>query len=200
MLHAGIRARFIAASFLITVMNMMVFIPKSEASCGAVTCFVVIGSQQQVPQAGLLTVNSIYNYTPMRLLDGTSGVIPAVDQGSRQMILDHHKEARTITQQATLDLNYGVTDRFGLQITVPYMWRTHKHIDGLGEDGPNGEGEATSFSSNGIGDIRVGLKYNVLPTLRRRRYYRTQWTRSSSLGQLPVARCRQPSAPRRRPR
>src|SRR5574341_42369 len=166
MLHAGIRARFIAASFLITVMNMMVFIPKSEASCGAVTCFVVIGSQQQVPQAGLLTVNSIYNYTPMRLLDGTSGVIPAVDQGSRQMILDHHKEARTITQQATLDLNYGVTDRFGLQITVPYMWRTHKHIDGLGEDGPNGQGEATSFSSNGIGDIRVGLKYNVLPTLR----------------------------------
>ena len=45
------------------------------------------------------------------------------------------------------------------------MWRTHKHIDGLGEDGVNGEGEATNFSANGIGDMRVGLKYNVLPTL-----------------------------------
>ena len=54
----------------------------AQASCGAVTCFVVIGSQQQVPQAGLLTVNTIYNYTPMRLLDGTSGVIPAVDQAN----------------------------------------------------------------------------------------------------------------------
>ena len=70
----------------------------TQASCGAVTCFVVIGSQQQVPLAGLLTVNTIYNYTPMRLLDGTSGVIPAVDQATREMILDHHQETRTITQ------------------------------------------------------------------------------------------------------
>ena len=140
-------------------------VQQAQASCGAVTCFVVIGSQQQVPQAGLLTVNTIYNYTPMRVLDGTSGVIPAVDQASREMILDHHKETRTITQQATLDLNYGVTDRFGLQLTLPYVWRTHKHIDGLGEGGTNGEGEPSNFSANGIGDIRVGAKYNVLPTL-----------------------------------
>ncbi|HXC67840.1 MAG TPA: transporter [Nitrospiraceae bacterium] len=136
----------------------------AQASCGAVTCFVVIGSQQQVPQAGLLTVNTIYNYTPMRVLDGTSGIIPAVDQSTREMILGHHKETRTITQQATLDLNYGVTDRFGLQLTLPYVWRTHKHIDGLGEDN-GGAGEASNFSANGIGDIRVGAKYNVLPTL-----------------------------------
>jgi len=141
-------------------------VQPAQASCGAVTCFVVIGSQQQVPQAGLLTVNAIYNYTPMRLLDGTNGVIPAVDQAERQMILDHHQETRTITQQATLDLNYGLTDRFGLQLTLPYMWRTHKHIDGLGEAGTNGEGESTNFSSDGIGDLRVGLKYNLLPTLR----------------------------------
>lgn len=141
-------------------------VQQAQASCGAVTCFVVIGSQQQVPQAGLLTVNAIYNYTPMRLLGGTNGVISAVDQADRQMILDHHQETRTITQQTTLDLNYGLTDRFGLQLTLPYMWRTHKHIDGLGEGGTNGEGEPSNFSANGIGDMRVGLKYNVLPTLR----------------------------------
>jgi hypothetical protein len=139
---------------------------QAQASCGAVTCFVVIGSQQQVPSAGLLTVNTIYNYTPMRVLDGTNGVIPGIDQGVRQLILDHHQETRTITQQATLDLNYGLTERFGLQLTLPYAWRTHKHIDGLGEDGANGEGEATNFSANGLQDIRVGLKYNMLPTLR----------------------------------
>jgi hypothetical protein len=138
----------------------------AQASCGAVTCFVVIGSQQQVPQAGLLTVNAIYNYTPMRLLGGTDGVIPAVDQATRQMILGHHQETRTITQQATLDLNYGLSDRFGLQLTLPYMWRTHKHIDGIGEDGINGEGAPSNFSGNGIGDIRAGIKYNLLPTLR----------------------------------
>jgi hypothetical protein len=139
---------------------------QAQASCGAVTCFVVIGSQQQVPTAGLLTVNTMYNYTPMRVLDGTNGIIPAVDQSSREMILDHHQETRTITQQATLDLNYGLTDRIGLQLTLPYMWRTHKHIDGLGEEGTDGSGQSTNFSANGIGDIRVGAKYNVLPTLR----------------------------------
>ncbi len=152
-------------SFALVVFSWL-GVQTAQASCGAVTCFVVIGSQQQVPQAGLLTVNAIYNYTPMRLLGGTNGVISAVDQADRTMILDHHQETRTITQQTTLDLNYGLTDRIGLQLTLPYMWRTHKHIDGLGEGGVNGEGDASNFSANGIGDIRAGLKYNVLPTLR----------------------------------
>ncbi len=138
----------------------------AQASCGAVSCFVTIGSQQQVAQEGLLTFNGIYNYTPMRLLPGTNGIIPGVDTTQRQMILDHHQETRTITQTATFDLNYGITERLGLEVTIPYMWRTHHHIDGLGEDGPNGEGESTTFSSDGLGDMRVGVKYNVLPTLR----------------------------------
>jgi hypothetical protein len=138
----------------------------AQASCGAVSCFITIGSQQQVAQQGLLTVNGIYSYTPMRLLPRTSGVIPGVDTTQRQMILDHHQETRTITQMATVDLNYGITERLGLQITIPYMWRTHHHIDGLGEEGPNGEGESTTFSSDGLGDMRVGVKYNVLATLR----------------------------------
>lgn len=159
------RAGLASLCALLLVASLIAPTP-SRASCGAVTCFVVIGSQQQVPQAGVLTVNALYNYTPMRVLDGTNGVISAVDQATRQMILDHHQETRTITQQATLDLNYGLTERFGLQLTLPYMWRTHHHIDGLGEDGANGEGEPSSFSANGIGDIRAGLKYNMLPTLR----------------------------------
>lgn len=138
----------------------------AQASCGAVTCFVVIGSQQQVPQAGLLTFNTIYNYTPMRLLDGTNGVIPAIDQHDQRMILDHHREIRTITQTATFDLNYGITDRLGIQVTIPYLWRTHKHLDALGEGGPNGNGELVPFKDNGIGDVTFTGKYNILPTLR----------------------------------
>ena len=59
-------------------------VQQAKASCGAVSCFVVIGSQQQVPQAGLLTVNAIYNYTPMRVLEGTNGVIPGLDQATRR--------------------------------------------------------------------------------------------------------------------
>ena len=54
-------------------------VQQAQASYGAVSCFVVIGSQQQVPSAGLLTVNTIYTYTPMRLLSGTNRVIPGID-------------------------------------------------------------------------------------------------------------------------
>ncbi len=156
------------SAFILCAISIGVVIlaaPAAQASCGAVQCFVVIGSQQQVPQKGLLTVNGIYNYTPMRTLDGTSGIISAVDQSGRRLILDHHQETRTITQTFTMNLNYGVTDRFGLEVNVPYVKRTHKHIDGLGEDN-GGAGEPTTFFDNGIGDIRVTAKYNVLPTLR----------------------------------
>ena len=140
--------------------------PPAEASCGSVTCFVIIGSQQQVPQKGLLTVNGIYNYTPMRVQNGTSAIIAAVEPADRRLILDHHQEIQTITQTYTLNLNYGVTDRFGFEANLPFLSRQHKHMDGLGEDGVMGEGEMQSFSNNGLGDIRLTAKYNVLPTLR----------------------------------
>jgi hypothetical protein len=141
-------------------------VQTAHGSCGSVTCFVVIGSQQQVSPKGLLTVNGFYNYTPQgTLLSGTDGVIPAVDLDNRQLILGHHKEIRTITQMYTLDLNYGVTDRFGIQLAIPYKKIKHRHFDGLGEVN-GGAGEETRFSDNGFGDIFINAKYNVLPSLR----------------------------------
>jgi Putative MetA-pathway of phenol degradation len=137
----------------------------AQASCGSVTCFVVIGSQQQVSPKGLLTVNAFYNYTPQgTLLNGTDGVIPAVDLDNRQLILGHHRELRTISQMYTLDLNYGVTDRFGIEVAIPYKRIKHQHLDGLGEAN-GGAGELTRFSDNGIGDVLINAKYNLLPTL-----------------------------------
>jgi len=118
-----------------------------------------------VSPAGLLTVNAFYNYTPQgTLLSGTNGVIPAVDLDNREMILGHHQEIQTISQMYTLDLNYGVTDRFGIQVAIPYKRISHQHIDGLGEAN-GGAGEFTEFSDNGIGDILINAKYNLLPTL-----------------------------------
>jgi hypothetical protein len=125
----------------------------------------VIGSAQQVSPAGLLTVNTFYTYTPQgTLLSGTNGVIPAVDLDHRQLILGHHHEIRTISQMYTLDLNYGVTDQFGIEVAIPYKRIKHQHIDGLGEVN-GGAGELTRFSDNGIGDIFINAKYNMLPTL-----------------------------------
>lgn len=160
--------RFLLRSILwaTCVVSLLAAAPFAHASCGAVTCFVVVGSQQQVPQKGLLTFNTIYNYTPMRTVDGTNGIISAADQEGRRLILEHHREVRTITQTVNFDLNYGITERLGVQVTIPYLWRTHKHMDGLGEEGVNGAGELVPFRDNGIGDMIITTKYNVLPTLR----------------------------------
>lgn len=165
MFHFRIGLRSLVLILSTAGMASVVPTTSTQASCGAVSCFVVISGQQQVPQRGVLTVNAFYNYTPMRLLSGTSGIIPAADQATRRLILDHHQEIRTITQTYTLDLNYGVTDRFGLEVTIPYLKRTHRHLDEIGES-TNEVGELARWFDNGIGDVRLTAKYNVLPTLR----------------------------------
>ena len=134
----------------------------SLGSCGSVSCFVTIGSQQQVPQQGLLTTNFIYSYTPMTLPSGSTGVIAEVNQTTRRIINAHHRELSTITNSATFDANYGITDRLGLQLTVPYLQRNHEHHHWDN----NADGALSQFADKGIGDVRVTAKYNVLPSLR----------------------------------
>jgi hypothetical protein len=131
-----------------------------EASCGSVSCFVVIGSQQQVPMKGLLTVNAIYNYTPMEAPPGEGGRIPFANQGERTLTLANLDVNRieTLTRTATLDLNYGLTDRLGIQVAIPY-----KAVD---SDAQIGGVTPVPYDDKGLGDIRATLKYNLLPTLR----------------------------------
>jgi hypothetical protein len=137
-----------------------VIVPSVEASCGSVSCFVVIGSQQQVPMAGVLTVNTIYNYTPMEAPPGQGGGIPFSNQGNHTLTLANLNvnQIRTLMRTATLDMNYGLTERFGLQVTLPY-----KQVN---SDAQVGGLNPIPYSDKGLGDIRVALKYNVLPTLR----------------------------------
>ena len=132
----------------------------ADASCGSVSCFVVIGSQQQVPMAGALTVNLIYNYTPMEAPSGQGGNIPFANQGERTLTLANLNVNRisTTTRTATLDLNYGLTERLGIQVAIPY-----KHVE---SDAQIGGLTPVPYSERGLGDIRATLKYNVLPTLR----------------------------------
>jgi hypothetical protein len=132
----------------------------ANASCGSVSCFVVIGSQQQVSTARSLTVNLIYNYTPMEAPSGAGGNIPFAGQGERRLTLANLNVTRisTTTRTATLDLNYGLTERLGIQVAIPY-----KHVESNAQIGGIAP---VPYSERGLGDVRATLKYNVLPTLR----------------------------------
>jgi hypothetical protein len=144
----------------LTIWVFMLWPSAVQASCGSVSCFVVIGSQQVVPMKGLLTVNAIYNVTPMEAPPGEGGRIPFANQGERTLTLANLNVNRieTTTRTATLDLNYGLTDRLGIQVAIPY-----KHVE---SDAQIAGLTTVPYSERGLGDIRATLKYNVLPTLR----------------------------------
>ncbi len=140
--------------------------PEASASCGAASCFLITGSEAGVQPKGKLSVDLNYSYAPSRAPDGgLSGRVAAVDQERRRVILDEHQEHRTIAETTILDVNYGLTDRVTLEVTVPYRKVKHSHFIEVGEAG-GGAGEFETFQDAGLGDIRVTGKYNILPTLR----------------------------------
>ncbi|MDH5669913.1 MAG: transporter, partial [Nitrospira sp.] len=102
----------------------------------------------------------IYNYTPMEAPSGEGGRIPFANQGERTLTLANLNVNRiaTTTRTATLDLNYGLTERLGLQVAIPY-----KHVK---SDAQIGGLTPVPYGERGLGDVRATLKYNLLPTLR----------------------------------
>lgn len=136
------------------------FEPPAEASCGSVSCFVVIGSQQAVSPAGVLTVNLNYTYTPNGIPSSGVNTIPFANTQLKQLILANSQvsQLRTLVETAAVDVNYGLTERFGLEVLVPY-----RMIDAVGQIGA---GAVSETRDRGIGDVLAKVKYNALPTLR----------------------------------
>jgi hypothetical protein len=134
--------------------------PPAEGSCGSVSCFVVIGSQQAVSPAGVLTVNLNYTYTPNGIPSSGVNTIPFANTQLKQLILANTQvsQLRTLVETAALDVNYGLTERFGLEVLVPY-----RMIDAVGQIGA---GAVSNTWDRGIGDVLAKVKYNLLPTLR----------------------------------
>ena len=139
----------------------------AEASCGSASCFLNIGNQPAVQPKGTLRADINYSYIPQT---GPQQRVAAVNLKTKEQILDEHKEISTITNQLQLNLNYGVTDNFTLQLTVPVMWREHQHRVEGGIDPPSrhhaGGGNFENFDTSSIGDIRLMAKYGLLPSLR----------------------------------
>jgi hypothetical protein len=158
----------IIVSLLLLPFVILVAPPQStEASCGSASCFLNIGNQPSVQPKGTLRADLSYSYVPQT---GPDNRVAAVNLENKEQILDEHQEFETINQQLQLNMNYGVTDNFTLQLTIPVVFRDHDHRVEVGvhpEDGPNeGEGEFENFDTSSIGDIRLMGKYGFLPTLR----------------------------------
>ncbi|MCP9475647.1 MAG: transporter, partial [Nitrospira sp.] len=67
-------------------------------------------------------------------------------------------QLRTLVQIGVLDLNYGLTERIGIQVQIPY-----RMVDAIGQIG---SGAVSNTWDRGFGDILGKVKYNIIPTLR----------------------------------
>ncbi|THI88270.1 MAG: transporter [Nitrospira sp. CG24A] len=153
------RPRLLACISLLMLLGVGIKSP-AEASCGSASCFVVIGSQQQVSPAGVLTMNLTHTYTNNEIPPDGASSIPFANQQTKQLILGNSQVSQlaTLVRITTLDLNYGLTERFGLALAVPY-----RQINAIGQIGA---GTLTNTNDKGIGDVLLKMKYNMLPTLR----------------------------------
>ncbi len=153
------RPRLLACISLLMLLGVGIKSP-AEASCGSASCFVVIGSQQQVSPAGVLTMNLTHTYTNNEIPPDGASSIPFANQQTKQLILGNSQVSQlaTLVRITTLDMNYGLTERFGLALAVPY-----RQINAIGQIGA---GTLTNTNDKGIGDVLLKMKYNMLPTLR----------------------------------
>lgn len=151
---------FVRTCLALALLSICAVPSSGEASCGSASCFVVISSQQAVSPAGVLTVNLSFTHTPNDIPPEGANTIPFSNQQSKQLILANSQvnQLSTLVQTATLDLNYGLTERIGLQVQVPY-----RIIDAIGQIGAS---SVATTQDRGIGDVLGKVKYNLLPSLR----------------------------------
>jgi hypothetical protein len=153
------------AAGLGAVAALMLLIGEAFASCGSAACFMLTGEEGAVQGKGSLAVGLSYAYTISKVAPNTSGLVVSVDQENRALTINEHRENRTIAETTMLDINYGLTDNFTLEVLVPHKRLTHTHTVELGTDN-GGFGTYERFTNSGVGDIRLNGKYHFLPTLR----------------------------------
>ncbi|MEQ1814399.1 MAG: hypothetical protein ABL860_08130 [Candidatus Nitrotoga sp.] len=139
----------------------------AHASCAASSCFLVTGTQEGIANPGQLIMDLSYRYIPTdRPQHGsksTNEVLAAgIDFATGTIEPEHHRELRTLNELGQLDISYGVTPKFALSLSIPFMNnRYHEHnIDPFLPE--NYASERTS----GMGDLRLTGKYAVHTSLR----------------------------------
>jgi len=139
----------------------------AAAACGASNCFLVTGTSEGIlaPNQGVIDLS--YRYIPQdRKHRGSSTtnevLVPRVDFENRVIILDHHREHRTINMLSQLDLSYGITPNLTLAIAVPFAnRRLHEHDDDvdLAAAPPQPGVFVNTDGTDGFGDVAITARY-----------------------------------------
>ncbi|MFQ5597744.1 MAG: hypothetical protein ACE5GK_06800 [Nitrospiria bacterium] len=153
--------RWTFAGFLLGLLFSL-HVSNALASCGSANCFLVTGTQEGISNPGQMTLDISYRYIPMDDFQRGSGsageaIVPKVNFGSGLIEPDHHREVRTVNELMQVDVGYGVTERFTIQVSIPLINdRAHEHFD---EVGTAAEEFTRQDGTSGIGDVRLNGRY-----------------------------------------
>jgi hypothetical protein len=114
---------------------------EARASCGSSSCPIDLHALQ-FGDAGRFFLDLSFQY-----IDQDQ---PRIGSGSAHVggIASDHDEIRTINRLASLQLGYAVNDRLRLALTVPYVSRSHEHLD-------EESAEIDRWNFSGAGDVAV---------------------------------------------
>ncbi len=139
--------------------------PAAHASCASSTCFLVTGTQDGIANPGQVIVDLSYRYISMdraqRGSRSTSEALTAgIDFETGEIEADHHRELRTLNELAQLDISYGLTPKFAMSVSIPFMNNRYHEHDILANHPPLGLHEHYARERiSGMGDVRLTGKY-----------------------------------------
>jgi len=135
------------------------------ATCGSANCFLVTGTTEGAVPEGTMTVDLSFRFIPqdrkLRGRDAVSEVLtPRIDFENELIEPDHHREIRTQNTLAQMDVAYGISRRWTLFVSVPFINdRAHEHWDDVGM--PT-ESFTREDGGSGFGDVRLGTRRALL--------------------------------------
>jgi hypothetical protein len=122
----------------------------------------VTGTQDGIANPGQIILDLSYRFIPMDQpqkgsKEVSEAIVPKVDFEDGVILPGHHREIRTNNELAQLDVSFGVTPRFALTMSIPFVNnRLHEHFDEVGE--PE-EFFTRQGGTSGFGDVRLIGKY-----------------------------------------
>jgi len=165
------KSLYITATLLVGA-GLIAGAPVAHASCAASTCFLVTGTQDGIANPGQLIMDLSYRYITMdRPQHGSSRASEALtasaDFATGEIEADHHRELRTLNELAQLDISYGVTPKFALSVSIPFMNNRYHEHDIIANHPPLGAHEHyASERTSGMGDLRLTGKYAAHTSIR----------------------------------